>query len=117
MEGKYKRAISTSTAIIIAVVVIILIVVGVVAYFQQMGSHAPTSSSSMTSQSSVISTSQSQTTTQQVIKIGALLPLTGQLSSVGAEAQQVLMYAQDQANALLKQLGVNTVVFHQFYSK
>ncbi|ADX83739.1 ABC transporter substrate-binding protein [Sulfolobus islandicus] len=110
MKGKYKRAISTSTAIIIAVVVIILIVVGVVAYFQQMGSHAPTSSSSITTQSSLSSTSQSQTSAQEVIKIGALLPLTGQLSSVGAEAQQVLIYAQGQANSLLKQLGVNMQV-------
>jgi ABC-type branched-chain amino acid transport systems, periplasmic component len=62
-------------------------------YFQQSGSQAPTS--------------QPQTSAPKVIKIGALLPLTGQLSSVGAEAEQALMYAQDQANALLKQQGVN----------
>jgi len=87
---------STSTALIIAaVVVIVLVIIGVVyyTYSQQSGIHAPTS--------------QPQTSAPKVIKIGALLPLTGQLSSVGAEAEQALMYAQDQANALLQQQGVN----------
>ncbi|PVU73318.1 branched-chain amino acid ABC transporter substrate-binding protein [Sulfolobales archaeon SCGC AB-777_J03] len=99
MRGKYRRGISTSTTLIIAAaVVIVLIIIGVVyyTYFQQSGSQAPTS--------------QPQTSAPKVIKIGALLPLTGQLSSVGVEAEQVLMYAQDQANALLKQQGVNMQV-------
>jgi branched-chain amino acid transport system substrate-binding protein len=99
VRGKYRRGISTSTTLIIAaVVVIVLIIVGMVyyTYFQQSRSQAPTT--------------QPQTSAPKVIKIGALLPLTGQLSSVGAEAEQVLMYAQDQANALLKQQGVNMQV-------
>ncbi|MCI4456136.1 MAG: penicillin-binding protein activator, partial [Sulfolobus sp.] len=62
------------------------------------GSQPPTSQSQ---------TSQQQTNAPKVIKIGALLPLTGQLSSVGAEEEQVLLYAQDQANALLQQQGIN----------
>jgi branched-chain amino acid transport system substrate-binding protein len=94
MHTRRKSAISTSTIAIVAVVVIVVIVVGVVLATRHPSSTSTQSSTTMSSP-------------PKVIQIGALLPLTGQLSSVGIEQQQVLGYAQDQANSLLQQLGVN----------
>ncbi|MEM1599932.1 MAG: penicillin-binding protein activator [Sulfolobaceae archaeon] len=80
--------------IIIGVVIIIAIIAATLFYLPSVRNP---SSSQQTVQSSQLKT----------IQIGVLLPLTGSEASVGLQFEQVLKYAQNQANQLLQQLGSN----------
>ncbi|MEM0373474.1 MAG: penicillin-binding protein activator [Sulfolobaceae archaeon] len=104
MRSRNKSAVSRTTIAIVVVIIILIIIGAVIFITQQRPSTTPTTTGGGT-----ITSPTPTGTTQQVktIYIGALLPLTGQLSSIGQEARDVLTYAQNQANSLLQSLGVN----------
>lgn len=99
IKPSINKAITKVQAIVIALIIILAIVASVYLLTSQKPSTNPTTMPS--------STTTSPTNATKVVYIGALLPLTGQLSSVGQEAQQALEYAQQQANTYLTQIGSN----------
>jgi len=106
MRSRKKSAISRTT-IAIVVIIIAIIIIGVAVYLLQQPrptTPAPTTTSPTATQTQATGTATQQTKT---IYIGALLPISGELASIGIEAREVLTYAQNQANALLQQLGSN----------
>ena len=107
------------TKLAISVIVIAIIVIGA-AYFLAGGgggaaettSPTPTTSAPQTTTAPAATTTSApaQTTTQQqvtVIKIGALLPLTGDLATFGKANKEAVLLAAEDVNKYLEQKGAN----------
>ncbi len=107
------------TKLIIGVIVIAIIVIGAAYFLAGGGGAAETTTSPATTTPRATTTSAPagtttsapvQTTTQQqitVIKIGALLPLTGDLATFGKTNKEAVLLAAEDFNKYLEQKGAN----------
>ncbi|MEB3755789.1 MAG: penicillin-binding protein activator [Desulfurococcales archaeon] len=106
-----SRKKGTSTGTVIAAIIIIIIIAGLALYLGKSGGGGTTTTSSIPPTSTSATQSSSQTTTTQqkleIVKIGALLPLTGDLQSFGKSNQISLKQAENDINAWLKDQGAN----------
>jgi branched-chain amino acid transport system substrate-binding protein len=110
-----------NTKLIAGAIIVLLIVIGAAVYLAQKGGKQTTTTSPLTTQApasqpatQTTQTAPSETTTPtqtqasiKVVKIGALLPLTGDLASFGKANEESILLAEKDINKYLEEKGAN----------